>query len=141
MLASMRRDCCMRSPHTTSHRFQSTAHQLNTHVVRVALTRMKSCCSSLLSHSPNVSFILISSSPDIDVLNQQRVVVLTDFIRMLSGNMIGIVFKSDAVISWQRSSALPDRCSTKCCICQKSQDSAMSPARGVMIFVRQSATC
>ena len=53
---------------------------------------------SFLHTSPNVSFILISSSPDFDVLNQQLVVVMTDFIRMLSGNVIVNVFKSDAVI-------------------------------------------
>ena len=77
---------------------QSTAHQPNTHVHHVALTGMQQCCSALPSHSPNVSFVLISSSPDFDVLNQQRVAVMMDFIRMLSGNVIVNVFKSDAVI-------------------------------------------
>ena len=36
------------------------------------------------------------SSPAFDVLNQQRVVVMTNFIRMLSGNVIVNVFKSDS---------------------------------------------
>ena len=40
MLASTRRDCCMRSPYTTFHRVQSAARQPNTHLDHVALTGM-----------------------------------------------------------------------------------------------------
>ena len=40
-LAYTRRDCCMRSPYTTFHGVQSTAHQPNTHVVHVTLTGMR----------------------------------------------------------------------------------------------------
>ena len=36
MLASTRRDCCMRSPYTTFHRLQSTAHQPNVRGVLLA---------------------------------------------------------------------------------------------------------
>ena len=111
----------MRSPYTTSHRFQSTAYQPNTHVVHIALTGMQQCCCALPAHTPNVSFILISSSPDFDVLNQQRVVVMTKFFRMLSG-------KRDRERFQVRCSDLVG-CSTKCCICQKSQGSAMSRLR------------
>ena len=56
---------------------------------------------AFLSHSPHVSFILTSSSPDFDVFSpQQRVFVITNFMRMLSGNVSLNVFKSDAVFWW-----------------------------------------
>ena len=66
------RDCCLRSPYTTFHRFQSIAYQPNTHVYHVALTGMKQCCSALPSHSPNVSFMLISSSTDMTNFDGKR---------------------------------------------------------------------
>ena len=59
----------MRSPCTTFHRVQSTAHQPNTHVVQVVLTEVQKCCAALPSHGPYVSFKLISSAPDFDVLS------------------------------------------------------------------------
>ena len=47
------------------------------------------------------SFILISSSPDFDVLStQQRVMVTTNFTVLLSGNVSVNVFNSDAVFWW-----------------------------------------
>ena len=104
--------CAVQAPPSTG--VQSTAYQPNTYVDHVALTGMQKCCSALPSHSPNVASILITSSPDFDVLNQQRVVVMTDFIRMLSGNVVVNVFKSDAVI-WDKMLHL-----------SKSQGSAMS---------------
>ena len=80
---------------------------------------MQQCCSALPSHSPNVSFILISPSPD-----------MTNFTRMLTGNVIVNVFKSDAVIWWAAIFRTPHpRCSTICCICQQSQGSAMTRLR------------
>ena len=53
------------------------------------------CCA----RGPTVAFVLVSSSPRLDVLGQQRVVT-SDFIRMLSGNVIVNVFKSGAVMWW-----------------------------------------
>ena len=85
--------------------------------------------STLPSHSPHVSFILISSSPDFDVLNQQRAVVMTNFMRMLSGNVSVNVIKSTAVIWWAATSRTSHRCSTKCCICQSPRGSTMSRLR------------
>ena len=119
----------MRSPYTTFHRFWSTAYQPNTHVDHVALTGMLSCCSALPSCRPNVSFILISSSPDFDVLNQKRAVVMTDFIRMLSGNVIVNAFKSDAVIWWIAIFRTTSSMFDKLLHLSKSQGSAMSRLR------------
>ena len=129
MLASTRRDCCMRSPYTTFHRFQSTACQPKTHVNHVALTRMYLCCSALPSHCPKVSLIPISLSPDFDVLNQQRVVVMIKFIRMLSGNVIVNVFKSDVVIWWAAIFRTPSSMFDKLLHLSKSQSSGMSRLR------------
>ena len=53
------------------------------------------------SFTQSESFLILTSSPpDFGVLNQQRVVVMINFIRKLSGSVIVNVFKSDAVIWW-----------------------------------------
>ena len=63
---------------------QIPEHCLPTKYAHASCRSHKQCCSS-----PNVSFILISSSPD-----------RTNFIRVLTGNVMVNVFKSDAVIWW-----------------------------------------
>ena len=87
------RDCCMRSPYTTFHRFQSSAYQPNTHVFQV-------------SHQDVVMLFCPSFTQSERFLHTDQliarlqVVVMTNFKRMLSGNEDVIVFKSDAVIWW-----------------------------------------
>ena len=63
------------------------------------------------------------------LITRLQVVVMTNFIRMLSGNVIVNVFKSDAVIWWAAIFPPLHRCSTNCCICQCPQGSAMSRLR------------
>ena len=78
MLASTRRDCCMRCPYTTFHRFQCTALP-----TKYARGSSRSHRDVVMLFCPSFTQ---SEPPDFDVLNQQRVVVMTDFIRTLSGN-------------------------------------------------------
>ena len=71
---------------------------LLTNQIRTWFRSLSQGCSNVVLP---VSFIPISSSPDFDVLStQQRVIVMTNFMRMLSGNVSVNVFKSDAVFWW-----------------------------------------
>ena len=74
--------------------------------------------SAFLSHSPNVSSILISSSPD-----------MTDFIRVLTGKVIVNVFKSGAVIWLAAIFRTPSSMFDKLLHLSKSQGFAMSCSR------------
>ena len=100
-------------------RLSTESRAPHTNQIRTWFMSLSQGCSNVVlpSHSPNVSFMLIRSSPDFDVLNQQRVVVMTDFIRMLSGNVILIVFKSDAVFRWAAifRTFLPRHLRGRCC--------------------------
>ena len=61
--------------------------------------------------------------------NKQRVAVLTDFIRILSGNVIVNVFKSDTVIWWAAIFRTPSSMFDKILHLSKVQGSAMSRLR------------
>ena len=88
----------LRSPYTTFHRFQSTAHLPK-------YARVTSCSHRdvvmLFCHSFTQSERFLQTD---QLTTRLQVVVMTNFIRMLSGN--AAIFRT------------PHRCSTNCCICQ-----------------------
>ena len=102
--------------HTRPSTVQSTAHP--TKYARGSYRSHKDAVMLFCPSFTQSERFLHTVSSDFDVLNQQRVVVMTNFIRMLSGNVIVNVFKSDTVFWWTASFRTPHRCSTKWCICQ-----------------------
>ena len=117
-LIIMLRDSKPSSSKPTFHRVQSTAHQPNTHVVHTALTQ-----SARYLHTDQ----LITN---FDVLStQQRVVILTNFVRMSSGDVIVIVFKSGAVFWWAAILRTPSSMFDKLLYLSKSKSFAMSCSR------------
>ena len=74
------------------------------------------------------------------LITRPQVVVMTIFIRMMSGNVIVNVFKSDAVIWWAAIFRTPSSMFDKLLHLSKSQGSAMSRLRSQDLR-EETATC
>ena len=116
------RDCCLRSSYDFP---QSPEHCQPTTYARVWRCShgdvVMLCCSSF---TQSERFVQTNQ-----LITRLQVVVMTNFIRTLTGNVIVNVFKSDAVIWWAAIFRTPSSLFDKLLHLSKSQSSAMSRLR------------